>query len=1150
MIHDEDILRFDVAVNHARLVRGFEDLENTQGHLARRLDLEPSTGEPTCKRLPDKEFHHDVGVAAFRLSDIVDLQNAGMANASGSLGLEEKARRKRPMRRLKQHFDCEVLLNEQVPRPKDDAHAAPPQLLDELVFRGKDAANARELIHRATNITGRASRCPQRGHHEASWVDPRYEGRTMANPAAPHPYSAFVHKVEKPARYLGGEYGAVTKDWHSVEARVCLAFPDIYDIGMSHLGFKILYKILNDDSRTLAERCYAPWVDMEKELRTRELPLLSLESARPLSDFDVVGFSLQFELTYTNILTMLDLGWIPLLSAERGEDDPLVIAGGPTATHPEPLATILDAVLIGDGEERTTEVATLWTQLKRRGVPRAERLRALAKLPGVYVPSLYAVAIEPETGLEVVTRPLHEELTLPVRRNMVDDLNRFPFPHDGPVGGPEAIFDRMSIEIARGCTEGCRFCQAGMIYRPVRERDPEQIVDTLVRAVKESGYDGVSLTSLSTADYSCIAPLIQKVTEKLAPEKVSLGVSSLRAYGLSENVLDDMRTVRASGVTFAPEAGSQRMRDVVNKNVTEEQLMTTAERIFSRGWDSMKLYFMIGLPTEEESDVREIVRVGKRAREVGKRVRKEASNAGPPKVTVSVSTHVPKPHTPFQWCAMDTAERVKEKQGWLLEEVKGAKGVDLRMHDSRTSWLEGVFARGDRKLGRVLVRAYRSGARFDSWEDQLKIDAWHEAFAAEGITPAAYLGTIPVSARLPWNHIDVGLEEGFLLREYRKALKSRLSPPCGKAAGAFVHHTNLEDATNDTRKLVCYDCGVACDLSAMKQERLVYLDRLGAKLPRVKEPKPLPVVLPAAPPPAATDVPLVAKKKGPSPPPRIVQSHARRVRFSYAKVGPMAFLSHLDLIRALPRSLRRLNVPLFYTSGFHPKPDMMFSPALSLGVASLAEILDIKLTVDIDPMALCEALTKASPEGLVWNAGVLLGAGDRSVSKAINGARYVVAIPRRALDEVGGQARLADEVARIREASDVRVVRRFERGLAKSVDVKRLLRALLPSDPRAEGYLTRARVAGDFVTLLADVTISGDGGVKISEIMEALFGKKDDGEISLPYHAVRAELGIWHGDSIVSPVELATLRELEAMELAASQASTELAEAAQPLSLG
>jgi radical SAM family uncharacterized protein/radical SAM-linked protein len=917
-----------------------------------------------------------------------------------------------------------------------------------------------------------------------------------------HPYAEFVHRVEKPARYLGGEYGAVTKPWSEVRARICLAFPDVYDIGMSHLGFKILYKILNDDPRTLAERAYAPWVDMERELRARTLPLVSLESARPLRDFDVVGFSLQFELTYTNILTMLELGGIPLESAARGDDDPLVIAGGPTATHPEPIATIIDAIVLGDGEERTTELALVWTDLKVRGVPRAERLLAIAKLHGVYVPSLYAVSVDQDTGLEVVDRPLADGLAFPIRRNMVDDLNRFPFPHDGPVGGPEAIFDRMSIEIARGCTEGCRFCQAGMIYRPVRERDPEQIVGTLVKAVKESGYDGVSLTSLSTADYSCIAPLIQKVTDRLAPEKVSLGVSSLRAYGLEESVLDDMRKVRASGVTFAPEAGSQRMRDVVNKNVTEEQLMTTAERVFSRGWDSMKLYFMIGLPTEEEADVREIVNVGRRAREVGKRVKKE-KGAGPPKVTVSVSTHVPKPHTPFQWCAMDAESSVVEKQRWLKEEARTAKGVDLRMHDSRTSWLEGVFARGDRKLGRVLLRAHASGARFDSWEDQLKIDVWVDAFSAEVIDPAAYLGTIPVSARLPWSHIDVGLEDGFLLREYRKAVKSRLSPPCGKAAGAFVHATNLADAESDRRKLVCYDCGVACDLGAMRNERLVYLSRLGAKTPREK-----PVREPT--------VPSVAMKR--PTPPKIAQGTARRVRFVYAKVGPMAFLSHLDLIRALPRSFRRLDVPLFYTSGFHPKPAMTFSPALSLGVASLSEILDVKLTVDVDPRELARELTRVSPRGLVWRDGVLLQKEDKSVASAIDGARYAVGIPRRAL---ASDALLADAAARVIAEPSIRVIRRFERGLAKVVDTKRFLRGLSPFDPRAAAFLEEAGIAGDLVPLLVDVAITGEGGVKISEVMEALFGKNEDGSVALPYHAVRAEMGLWRGDAIVPPTVLA-----------------------------
>lgn len=918
----------------------------------------------------------------------------------------------------------------------------------------------------------------------------------------PHPYETFVHLVQKPARYLGGEHGAVKKDWSSVRARVCLAFPDIYDIGMSHLGFKILYKILNDDPRTLAERAYAPWIDMQAELVERGLPLVSLESARPLCDFDVVGFSLQFELTYTSVLAMLDLGKIPPRNEDRGEDDPLVIAGGPTATHPEPMAPFVDAFVIGDGEERTTEIALVWTELKAKGASRKERLTAIAHLEGVYVPALYETALCPDTGLAYVSEPTAPSLALPIRRNMLADLNKFPFPDDGPVGGPEAIFDRMSIEIARGCTEGCRFCQAGMIYRPVRERDPEQIVNTLVSAVKKSGYDEVSLTSLSTADYSCIAPLVQKVTEKLAPERVSLGVSSLRAYGLSEPVLDDIQRVRASGITFAPEAGSQRMRDVVNKNVTEEQLMTTAERIFSRGWKSMKLYFMIGLPTEEESDVREIVKVGARARDIGKRIKKEM-NAQPPTVTVSVSTHVPKPHTPFQWAAMDRHKTVVAKQAWLTEEAKNSGGVELRMHDSAGSWLEGVFARGDRKVGEVLLRAYQMGARFDSWEDQLDISLWEKAFDACGVDVARYLGTLPLSAKLPWAHIDVGLEEGFLASEYKKALKSRLSPPCGKAAGDFVHHTNLSEHEADHRKLVCYDCGVACDLSAMKAERKDYLDKLGAREPRV---------VPAR---------AIVRQTGKMKPPRIVQGEATRYRFAFTKTGPSAFLAHLDLIRALPRSFRRVGLPLFYSSGFHPKPDMTFGPALSLGVYSTSEVVDVKMTCEVDPSEFVHGLTECSPDGMRFTGAARLGANDAAVSRIIDAQQYVVVVPARSLEARGGVGWLRAEAERALSSAELPVIRRID-GIGKRVDVRAFLVGLRVDDPAAASLVRQAGLVGDLVTMTVDVSVSGSGGVKVSEVVEVVAK-------GLDFQAIRVAMGRRAPDgSIVSPLALETLRAMKA----------------------
>ncbi len=413
-----------------------------------------------------------------------------------------------------------------------------------------------------------------------------------------HPYAEFVGAVEKPARYLGGEYQATKKDWSAVDVRFALAFPDVYDIGMSHLGTKILYSLLNKEPKIACERAFAPWPDMERELRARGLPLLSLESARPLRDFDAIGCSLQYELTYSNVLTLLDLGGIPLYAAERGESDPIVWGGGPTATHPEPVAAFFDCFLVGEAEEALPKLLLIDAFHKKQGLSRRERLIKLAEVGGVYVPSLYATKIDEASGLQVIDAPLDPRVPAKVKRALVEDINKFPFPDDTPVPWAEAVFDRVSVEIARGCTEGCRFCQAGMIYRPVRERDPESIVSSVVGAIKKGGYDEVSLTSLSTADYSCVTPLVKKVAERLRNDKVSLSVSSLRAYGLNSELLDEIASVRATGLTFAPEAGTQRMRDVINKNVTEEDITRSAENIFSRGWSRMKLYFMIGLPTE------------------------------------------------------------------------------------------------------------------------------------------------------------------------------------------------------------------------------------------------------------------------------------------------------------------------------------------------------------------------------------------------------------------------------------------------------------------------------------------------------------------------------------------------------------------------
>jgi len=925
------------------------------------------------------------------------------------------------------------------------------------------------------------------------------DGVIAAGVDSPELDPSILRRVAKPSRYLGGELGQVKKDLSTVDTKVALCYPDLYEIGMSHIGLKILYSILNSDPRVAAERVYAVGTDMEAEMRGAGLPLRTLENRVPLCDLDVLGFTLQYELSYTNLLQVLDLGRIPLRSAQRDNSHPLVIAGGPCAFNPEPLATVLDAVCLGDGEETVVAVVEAVRRWKQSGKHRHDLLWSLTEIPGVYVPSLYTphyhsdgrvAEIEPAPGL-----PSR------IRKAIVTDLDAAPYVTSTPVPFAKVIHDRVGVEIQRGCMRGCRFCQAGYIYRPERQRSPARVEELVRQGLAATGQEEYSLLSLSAGDYSCMEPLLNSLMDEHEQRRSAISLPSMRLETLTPGIMEQVGRVRKTSFTVAPEAASDRLRGVINKVIDEDVLIDMVGEVFSRGWRNLKFYFMLGLPTEQMEDLEAMVDLGRRCLSRAKSHTRSAN------ITVSVSSFVPKSHTPFQWARQIELPEIRHRQAFLKRELRAAK-LGFRYHESRSSVMEGVFSRGDRRSGEALIRAYELGARLDGWQEHFSEDAWYQAFEETGVSAPFYnQRRRDADEVFPWNHIDIGMKPEWLWEDWMDALEAGFVPDC----------------TTEP----CYDCGV-CDHDVVHNRVFKKVD--GKPLHRFRKPyagsrkkgDPAFVAMPRPPGKKGNNVVDAVPPLGMSPgsagargtraahaakaaaaaeevaehsvsakvvprgheasrkqhegrddmdwstvfDTRLPPEARLKLEVRYGKTGTLVHLGHLEVMGAFRRALRRIDAPILWSQGFNPQPKMTFGPPLPTSMASIAEWMDVELKRPVDVLEFGRLLKESMPEGLPILAVDEVPVGRKSVGARVDGFTYRISCPedqRESLTEV--LSRWAEEQPWVVEVE--------KKGKVREVDLRDVV-----------------QVMGEVEQGTVEMKVAAVGaGARIRDVIKGLFGE-------------------------------------------------------------